>query len=437
LCTDSRSVQPGDIFFALKGENYDGHAFLGEAVRRGAVAVVAARGPVRAPVEGVALILVEETLAALGDFAAWYRRGFDFPVVAVGGSNGKTTTKELTAAVLRQSLPTLWSDASFNNAIGVPTTLLRIESSHRVAVIEVGTNHPGELAPLVAMAAPKYGVLTNVGREHLEFFGDEAGVAREEGWLAELLPADGRLFANGDNVWTDEIARRCPAPVVRVGLGDRNDWRAEAVVFEPDGVRFRVAAPGAGFSREYRVGLLGRHQVVNSLLAIAVGAELGLSPGRVARGLAECKGAKMRMQLLECNGVRILDDSYNANSDSMAAALATLQELPCDGRRIAVLGDMAELGAQSEAAHEELGRRAAELGVGQLFAVGRNAAFVARGARRGGLHRVFEFADVEAAAQEVKRFLKHGDLMLVKASRSTRLERVTEAVRAADFSRGN
>ncbi len=173
------------------------------------------------------MLVVDDTRAALGKFAAAYRREFDLPVIAVGGSNGKTTTKELIASALRPSLATLWSEASFNNDIGVPLTLLRLEKSHRAAVLEAGTNHPGELAPLVKMIQPKYGVLTNIGREHLEFFGDVAGVVQEEGWLAELLPADGKLFVNGDNEWTDQIVRRTRAAVVRVGLGEKNDWRAK------------------------------------------------------------------------------------------------------------------------------------------------------------------------------------------------------------------
>ena len=176
------------------------------------------------------MIAVEDTRKALGQLAAQYRKDFVLPVVAVGGSNGKTTTKELVASVLKQELATLWSEASFNNDIGVPLTLLRLEKSHQAAVLEVGTNHPGELAPLVKMIQPNYGIITCVGREHLEFFGDLAGVAREEGWLAELLPADGKLFVNGDDEWTSRAVERTRAQVVRVGFAAGNDWRARACV---------------------------------------------------------------------------------------------------------------------------------------------------------------------------------------------------------------
>ena len=192
VCTDSRVVKPGDLFFAIKGEKFDGHEFVAEVAAKGAVAVVVEQSRVQSLKSkvppGCAMLAVEDVRAAFGKFAAVYRRDFSLPVTAVAGSNGKTTTKELLAAVLRQKLPTLWSEASFNNDVGVPATLLRLDKSHRAAVLEAGTNHPGELAPLVKIIQPKYGLITSIGREHLEFFGDVAGVAQEEGWLAELLP---------------------------------------------------------------------------------------------------------------------------------------------------------------------------------------------------------------------------------------------------------
>ena len=334
------------------------------------------------------------------------------------------------ASVFRQKLATLWSEASFNNDIGVPLTLLRLEKSHQAAVLEAGTNHPGELAPLVKMIQPKYSVITNIGREHLEFFGDITGVAQEEGWLAELLPADGALFVNGDNEWTEQIAKRTRAKIVRVGLEKKNDWRAHSVRLDKNGVTFRMDAPKAEFNGEYRIHLLGRHQVVNALFGAAVSGELGLGRPAVRDGLAECKPPKMRLQFWEAGGIRVLDDAYNANADSTLAALETLCDLPLQGRRVAVLGDMAELGAHSEAAHAEIGRRAAELGIGQVFAVGKMAGVTAKAAREAGLTRVIEFVDVEAAVKAVKDFLKAGDVVLLKASRASRLERVAEALKS-------
>ena len=430
LSTDSRQVQAGELFFAIKGDRFDGHDFLDEVVRKGVAAMVIERGRLPAVLPNCAVIAVEDTRRALGRLGAAYRREFTLPVVAVGGSNGKTTTKELIAAVLSQKLATLWSEASFNNDIGVPLSLLGLHENHEVAVLEVGTNHPGELAPLVKMIQPRFGVLTNIGREHLEFFGDVAGVAVEEGWLAELLPTEGKLFVNGDSEWADRIAERTRATVVRVGFGERNDWRVRRLRLDKQGATFHVQSPHAEFDGEYRSNLLGRHQVVNALYGLAIGAELGLNRVEIQRGLGACEPAKMRLQLWEVGGVRVLDDAYNANADSMLAALQVLKELPCRGRRVAVLGDMAELGAHSEAAHVEVGRWAAELGVGQLFAVGSMAATLARGAREAGLMRVIELSDVEAAAAAVKTFLKPGDVVLLKASRATRLERVATVLRA-------
>jgi len=430
VCTDSRAAKAGDLFFAIKGEKFDGHDFVNEIAAKGAAAVVIEKKKTPAKLPACAVLAVDDVRVAFGKFAAAYRQQFDLPVIAVGGSNGKTTVKELVASVLRQKFSTLWSEASFNNDIGVPTTLLRLKKSQQAAVLEVGTNHPGELAPLVKMIAPKFGIITSIGREHLEFFGDVAGVAQEEGSLAELLPPDGKLFLNGDNEWSEKIAARTKAKIIRVGLGEKNDWCAKKIRLDKSGVTFQVAAAKEEFCGEYRINLLGRHQVTNALFAIALGAELGLDRAEIQDGLVACQPPKMRLNFWEVNGVRVLDDSYNANADSTIAALETLCGLPLQGRRVAVLGDMAELGAHSTAAHAEVGRRAAELKLGQLFAIGKMAAVTGRAARDAGLMRVFEFAEVEAALNVVKGFLKPGDVVLLKASRVSRLERIAEMLKA-------
>jgi UDP-N-acetylmuramoyl-tripeptide--D-alanyl-D-alanine ligase len=427
VCTDSRTVRAGDLFVALRGERFDGHEFASHAIKQGAAGVLAET--VRAgSTAGGTEILVDDTRAALGRLAARYRADFDIPVIAVAGSNGKTSTKEILASVLRRRAATLASEASFNNDIGVPVTLLKLERAHRAAVIEVGTNHPGELAPLVAMARPTLGVITNIGREHLEFFKDLEGVAREEGTLAEALPAGGCLVVNGDGDWMDTVTRRTRARVVRTGFGAANDWRAE--VLDAATGKFRVSAPDKrhAFDGEYRVSLIGRHQIANALLAMAVAVELDLSPDEVRAGLEAAAPAAMRMQLREAAGVRVINDAYNANADSMTAALRALKDLPCAGRRVAVLGDMAELGENSGPAHAEIGGVCAEAGVGRLISVGRHAAVTAAAARAAGVPEVVEYADVEAAARDIRRFAAPGDLVLVKASRSARLERIAEAL---------
>jgi UDP-N-acetylmuramoyl-tripeptide--D-alanyl-D-alanine ligase len=427
---DSRQVKAGEVFFAIRGDRFDGHGFLREVAAQGAAAVVIERGRAPDPLPDCAVVAVEDTRQALGKLASAVRLARSLPVVAVGGSNGKTTVKELLAAILGRRFCTLKSEASFNNDIGVPLTLLKLDGAHQAAVLEAGTNHPGELAPLLEMIQPRHGVITSIGREHLEFFGDVAGVAQEEGMLAECLPADGTLFINGDSEWTEPICQRTRAAKIRAGVGDKNDWRARSVRLDKSGLTFRVEAAQAAFNGEYRVNLLGRHQAVNALLAMAVAAELGLTPAEVRAGLADCQPLKMRMQFWEVNGIRVLNDAYNANADSTLAALQTLCDLPLQGRRVAVLGDMNELGAHGGEAHQEVGRRAAELGVGQLFAVGKMAAVTAGAARKAGLTRVMEFAGVEAAILAVKSFLKPGDVVLFKASRSCHLEKIAETLKA-------
>ena len=314
--------------------------------------------------------MVEDTLQALGQLAACFRRSFSLPVVAVAGSNGKTTTKDLLASVLEQKFPTLRSAGSFNNDIGVPLTLLGLEQSHRAAVLEAGTNHPGQLAPLLRMIAPRLGVLTCIGREHLEFFGSVEGVAQEEGWVAELLPADGVFLANGDCRWTSAIARRTRAGVVRVGLTEANDWRATDLRPDSQGVAFHVEGPQVGCPE---IPHQPDRPAPGPQRPPGAGRRRGVRPDadRDRPGPVPLQAAPDAAPLWEHNGVSVLDDAYNANADSMLRALETLRELPCKGRRVAVLGDMAELGPHSEAAHEEVGRRAAELGIGQLFAVAR------------------------------------------------------------------
>ena len=357
VCTDTRAVQPGDLFVPLAGERFDAHAFLAEAVGRGAAALMMEDARCAVPPGECGVIGVPQTRVALGQLAARHRSGFNIPVFAVGGSNGKTTTKELVGCVLGQRYRTLVNEASFNNDVGVPLTLLRMDRAHEAAVLEVGTNHPGELPPLLRMMQPGCGILTSIGREHLEHFGDVRGVAIEEGWLAEILPSAGTLFVNGDSPEIDSVTGRCAGRVVKVGLGHGHDWRGDEVRVDTTGTTFRATAPDGRFSGEYRLQLLGHHQVANALLALAVGAHLGLSPNELQRGLLECPPAKMRLQLWSAGGVIVLDDSYNANADSMNAALETFRELHCQARRVAVLGDMAELGAHSEAAHAEVGRR--------------------------------------------------------------------------------
>jgi UDP-N-acetylmuramoyl-tripeptide--D-alanyl-D-alanine ligase len=335
----------------------------------------------------------------------------------------------LAGAVLRQRFRTVVSPASFNNDVGLPLTLLELDASHEATVVEAGTNHPGELAALLELAEPTHGVLTRLGREHLEFFGSFDGVVEEEGALGTALPASGTLLLIGEAAGAERVAARTPARVVRVGWAPENDWVCLAASVSEVGTGFTVRAPLTGLSGDYAIRLLGRHQVENALLVVALGAELGLGQEAVAAGLRACAGAPRRLQLGVAGGVRVLDDSYNANADSMRAALVTLRDLDCRGRRIAVLGDMGELGQHTAAAHEETGRHTARLGADSLYAVGEWAPVLARGARDAGLRAVHEFADAAEAADAVLAEVQAEDLVLVKASRRTRLDVVVDVMR--------
>ncbi|HYE30030.1 MAG TPA: UDP-N-acetylmuramoyl-tripeptide--D-alanyl-D-alanine ligase [Methylomirabilota bacterium] len=427
ICSDTRALQPGDLFVALRGENFDGHNFLNEAYSKGAVAFLVERQRLPSDFQQSAII-VEDCRSALGKIAARYRATLPTTVIAVAGSNGKTTSKELIAGTLRSALKIHASQASFNNDIGVPLTLLGLDASHQAAVVEIGTNHPGELEPLARMAQPQIGVITSIGREHLEFFHDLKGVAQEEGALAEVIPASGKLFINGDSPELESIIRRARCEVIRCGAGEQNDWRCSDVSITASGTEFQVHSPTSRFNGRYTVNLLGAHMAVNALFALAIAASLGLTPEQAREGLSQAQGAKMRLQVVQTPEFLILNDAYNANADSMAAAVETLAQYPASGRRVAVLGDMGELGSAAADSHLEIGKRVANAGVDLLIAVGRWSGVVAEAARASGLQQVQAFRTVEDVAPVFRQSLRTGDTILVKASRSARLERLVETL---------
>jgi UDP-N-acetylmuramoyl-tripeptide--D-alanyl-D-alanine ligase len=429
VTSDSRQVRPGDLFVALRGPHHDGHSYVREAAGRGAAGVLVEAARWSGPWPGCGVVMVADSRRALGQMAAVYRQGFALPLIVVAGSNGKTTTKGLLASVFSQGGETLASEASFNNEIGVPLTLLRLERRHRAAILEAGTNHPGELPALLGQIRPTHGVLTSIGREHLEFFGDLDGVLAEEGSVAACLPAEGVLCVNGDAAGIAQVIARTRAAVLRVGWQGGNDWQVRSAQIDDGGTTFTVRAPLSAWTGDYRIRLLGRHQAVNAALALAMSAALGLSRSLVESGLEACRPAAGRLQLWDFAGLRVLDDAYNANPESMSAALATARELDCAGRRIAVLGDMAEQGDQSAALHAEAAQEAAANGIQSLFAVGQWAAVYGQAARTAGVGLVREFRRGADAAEAVSGFARTGDLVLVKASRAARLEVVVEALR--------
>ncbi len=431
VITDSRLAGPGDLFVALRGENFDGHNFLGEVARRqvtGAMLSAHFHGCIP---QGLVVMAVASPRVAFGQLAGFYRQRFQLPMVCVGGSNGKTTTKELVATLLSTRFPTLKSEASFNNDIGVPATLLQLNSRHGAAVLEAGTNHPGELAPLVRMIYPQWGVITNFGREHLEYFGDLDGVVREEGALAEELQPGGKLLLDGDSPFATAVAdrRRPEVGLVRVGFAAHNDWRVQDVRQDWAGLTFQVqSSEHPQWTGTWRLPLPGQHSARNATYALAVGAELGVPPDAARDALANFHPPKQRLTVSTGEGLRIMDDTYNANADSMLAALQTLADLPCTGRRVAVLGDMGELGSLTETAHVEVGKATAQT-ADALFAIGRFAEPTVRAARRAGIPHAEACASVEAALPMLRVYLRPNDTVLVKASRAARLERIVNGLR--------
>ena len=435
LCTDSRRLQAGDLFLALRGERFDGHDFLKDPALKTAAAVLISEDRRADVPPGLPVVTVRDTRAALGRIAADYRKGFSIPVFCVAGSNGKTTTKELLAALLETRFPTLRSQASFNNDIGVPLSLLGLNRSHHAAVLEAGTNHPGELAPLIQQIAPRYGLVPQIGREHLEHFGDLDGVIDEECALGDNLPADGILFLNGDCEAAQPLATRTRARVVLTGFGPQNSWRARILENGWNFTRFEIIAPQSEWCGVFEIAVPGRHMVSNATLALAAAAELHIRPEAARQALARFSGAKQRLQWSEQRGIRWLDDTYNANADSTLASLQTLSELPCTGRRVAVLGDMAELGEHTAEAHREVGAAAHRLGIDLLVCIGRSARHTADGAF--GMHQVLAFPDVEQAVPALRPLIRSGDCILAKASRSSRLERLFEALKTETVESGD
>jgi UDP-N-acetylmuramoyl-tripeptide--D-alanyl-D-alanine ligase len=429
LHTDTRTLAAGDCFVALQGDRFDGHAFVGQVKNRGAVAALVSRRPSPADVpEDLALVEVPDTLEALQRFAATYRRLLSVHVVGVTGSSGKTSTKELIASVLRVRFKTKATEGNLNNHIGVPLTLIRLDEDDQYGVVEMGMNHPGEIAPLVKMAAPEIGVISSIGPAHIEFFEDQAGIAVEKAELIAALPPEGLAVLNSDDEWSRRIADRTRARIAWVGSGPDSTWRAEELHVESDHLSFLLRHNGS--SARVRLPVVNRIMVSNALLAAAVGRECGMTMDEIARGLEAVKLPGARMQVLNIEGAWIINDSYNANPDSMKAALIALREFPNAARRLAVLGSMGELGLHATELHFDAGEFAAKQGVEFLIAVGPHADSYARGAIAGGLthHQIISATDSEEAAAVLKPMLREGDAVLVKGSHFMGLERLVDAL---------
>jgi UDP-N-acetylmuramoyl-tripeptide--D-alanyl-D-alanine ligase len=426
LCTDSRAFRKGQVFWALRGENFDGHRFVAEAFEKGGIAAVVEKNwqelngnPVHVYVP------VGDTRKALLTLGKAYAAKFKIPKIAVTGSNGKTTTKEMIAAILRQVGPTLVTQGNLNNDIGVPLTLFELKSNHKFAVVEMGTNHPGEIKPLSDAAAPTISVITNIGDSHLEHFGSREKVLEEKLTVASGLGDRGVLVLNVDDPLLANVKASSKVKLLTFGI-HRGQIRAQDVVLGEDGcARFKLGRTA------FRLAVPGMHMVYNALAAIAVGVQLRIPKSVMAEALSRFAGAKNRMQVKKLGPVVLLDDCYNANPSSMRAALETLGNFQSASRRVAILGDMLELGDASQRLHSEIGRQIAEMGVDQLFTFGQMSRHINQAAREKGLapRAAVHFSDFELLAGELAKSIRPGDVVLVKGSRGMKLERVGETLK--------
>ena len=427
LWTDSRTVRRGDLFVALTGERFDGHRFVAEALRNGAVGALVRHG---FKLPGTALLLtVDEPLRALQDLARAHRRRFDIPVIAVSGSNGKTTTKDMIAAILSERFVTLKTEGNLNNHIGVPQTLLRLTARHEAAVIEMGISGPGELARLCEITEPTHGVLTNIGPTHLEGLGDVRAVARAKGEMLDALPAEGMAVLNADDAFYDELSARAHGPVRSFGFSRKADVRALRVETQgPSSTTVRLAVRGRARPFSVSLAIGGAHNVANALAAVAAALAVSVGEGAIRAGLARYRPATMRSEVSRRRGVTILNDCYNANPASMRAALRWVSESKGTGRAIAVLGDMLELGGATQQAHRDMGAEAARLDMDYLLTVGDLAAEIAQGALNAGMptNQVMMAKDHDAVSERLRGLLRKGDVVLLKGSRGARMECVLE-----------
>lgn len=434
VSTDSRTVEPGDLFVALSGENFDGHDFLEQALSRGATGVLVSKAPEKPG--RAAVILVKDTLRAMGDLAHYRRMQMpDLTVLAVTGSSGKTTVKEMVSAILGQHHQVLKTRGNFNNLIGLPHSLLPVNEEHDFAVLEMGMNRPGEIARLAEIAEPDVACITNVQGAHLAGLATIEGVARAKGELFAGMKAWGTLVVNADDVRVRKLARRLRHRKVSFGRSSNAKVRATRIVsLGEEGMRFTLhIGPWSG---RLRIVSLGAHNVMNALAAAAMAHAVGLAPAEIVAGLASHRPYDKRMQISVLpSGLKLINDAYNANPSSMLAALEAVRSLKNRQRIVAVLGDMLELGSHSVAAHRLVGENAARLHFDYLLAVGEFAGELVAGARQVGMTTVQaqHCASKEAVVAWLDKAvaagtLKAGDILLLKGSRGMRMETIASAL---------
>ena len=436
IVTDSKNVKKNSVFVALKGQRFDGHRFLKDAARRGAACLVVHKRPAAAGLKNAAVVRVKDTLAALGDLAHYRRLVVAPRVLAITGSNGKTTTKEMLAAILEHAAlggetlkgRVLKTEGNFNNLVGLPLTLLRLQGREKVAVVELGTSHPGEIARLTRIARPDIAIVTSVGPAHLSGLKSVAGVAREKGEIFRGLGPRGIAVVNGDDPWTRRLGTKFKGRKITYG----KNGAVQGKSVKPLGAGGTEFVLHAGRSQErVRLRLSGAHNLSNALGAAAMARGLGVNLRDIRAGLEAVRPFAMRMAIERWRGAGVINDAYNANPASMDAALRTLAGIAARGEKIAVLGDMLELGRETRARHLALGRQAARYGVDRLYLLGKQARLVGRGARGAGMEkdRVVIGKSHAHVAALVRKRARRGDWILFKGSRGMKMEMVLQALR--------
>jgi UDP-N-acetylmuramoyl-tripeptide--D-alanyl-D-alanine ligase len=432
---DSRDISAGDLFVAIVGEVHDGHLFANEVVGKGVGGLVVAKDKANElPISDwqsrqIACVAVSDTQQALGDLAAFHRSRTEVAVVAITGSNGKTTTRQMTAEVVAQKFKSLSTIGNYNNQIGVPLTLLRLAPEHTWAVIELGTSSPGEIARLAQICMPDIGVITNIGPAHLEGLGSLDGVMREKGQLIDHLKTGGRAVLNADDRRVLKIAGRTKKEVLLYGLAKNAAIRANTVQAKVGGISFNLDLPRESLTVDLKVP--GQFMVMNALAAAAVGHLLELSAAEIKSGLEKFKPAWGRMNIFQtANGIHIIDDTYNANPDSMQAAITTLNALRANNRGVFVAGDMLELGDRTEPLHKQVGAWAAVANIDKLMITGEFADAVAAGAADARMNRKDIFTGSrDEILDALKNSLRPGDWVLIKGSRGARMDIIVEGLR--------
>lgn len=421
VITDSRYVTNGALFVPIVGDKFDGHDFINAAFDMGAAAALTHKDT--EPLVGKTIVRVDDTLKALGDIAGYYKERCNIPSVAVTGSVGKTTTKDMITGVLAQKYNTHKTQGNFNNEIGVPLTIFKIEKHHEAAVLEMGMNHFGEIERLAQIGKPDMAVITNIGESHIENLGSREGIFKAKMEIATQFTKDNTLIVNGDNDFLSKIKGMGEYKVVYFGIENPdNDISAKNIRNNGlDGVMFTAVIDGAEY--EVEVPVPGVHNVYNALAAISVGREFGVPMDKIVTGIKTFELTKMRMAIENNNGIRIINDCYNASPDSMKAAIGVLCDIE-NARKIAILGDMLEMGDFAKDAHYRVGKIVAENGADMLITGGENAKYIAQGARDNGLLNVVSFDKTLEVCNFVKDEIKSGDAVLIKASRGMHFEDV-------------